>query len=123
MPQIAAQKLKAGDYTWNEQSARAYTNNSMTPAIYPVTLSPYLRIALAGFDIRVNAGADGKFKLSLLRGEEVVAVARAARSGHTPVAEADRRARLNLWGGKSDFHLALQRFADIAEALAPNKNV
>lgn len=90
---------------------------------YPVTLSPYRRIEAAGFDIQVRAGADGKFKLSLMRGQEVVATARAARSGNTPVAEADRRARLNLWGGKSDFHLALQRFADIAETLAQHKNL
>ena len=94
----------------------------MSPA-YPITLSPHLRYSRAGCKLKVNAGADGRFKLALRRGEEVVARATAARSGNITVAEAERRAVLNLWGPTSEFYQAQVAFAELAEALASNKNV
>ena len=98
----------------------------MPPAEEQIILSPYLRIRVHGFDIDLKTTGDGKYKLQLKRGEEVVATSKATRNGNISVAEALRRAKLNLWGGKADLHVALQKMADLADQLAPlydNKNV
>jgi hypothetical protein len=91
--------------------------NTQTPEI---TISPYLRIALAGFDIDVRTSKN-TFRVILLRGEEKIAMTVASRSSGLTVAEATRRAKLNIWGACSQFSIALTRFAEIAESLSSTK--
>lgn len=88
------------------------TNNKTT-----VTLSPYRRIAMAGFDIEVRHHSH-QFRVLLKNGSENVAVAFAPRGGGMAADEALAKARLNTWGPSSGFYEVLTRFADIAETLA-----
>lgn len=81
-----------------------------------ITLSPYLRLTLAGFDIEVRNHST-KFKVLLKRGAENIAVGEAPRGGGI-AAQALEKARLNAWGPTSAFYNVMDRFADIAETLA-----
>ena len=90
----------------------------MTPL--EITLSPFLRLTLAGFGLEVKNHSN-TFYLRLMRCHELVATARSVRSGGMTSAEALRKAQLNQWGPTSEFYQAVSLFADIAETLAQSK--
>ncbi len=88
---------------------------------FEITISPFLRLTHAGFGLDVKNHTTF-FYLRLMRGQEVVATARAVRSGGTTSSEALRKMQLNLWGPSSDFYKVVSRLADIAESLAQPKH-
>jgi len=81
-----------------------------------ITLSPYLRLTLSGFDIEVRNHST-KFRVLLKRGAENIAIAEVTRSGGT-AAQALEKVRLNQWGPTSALYMVIARFADVAETLA-----
>ena len=96
----------------------------MTPALQPVAieLAPYIELKLLGFGIDLKTTRDGRFKVLMLRGDEIVGKAFCARSANLSVAEALRRIKLNLWGEKSQISMAMRGFVALARSLN-TKNV
>ena len=87
-----------------------------------ITLSPHLRLTLAGFRLEVKNHTT-KFKLNLKRSNETVATALVVRSGSLTNLRALHKAQLNAWGPTSEFYQALEQFADLAESLAARDNI
>ena len=87
-------------------------------SLTPVVISSYIRVVGAGFDIVVRNNGT-KFRLHLMRGQEIVATSFAIRSRSTTAPEALRRIKLNLWGPAADIYQVVARLADCAEQQAP----
>ncbi len=83
-----------------------------------ITLSPYLRLSSAGFDIDLKSRGN-KFRLILKRGDELVATGFASRGHSMNNADALRRIQLNQFGETTDVFSMVSRLADIAESLSP----
>lgn len=83
-----------------------------------ITLSPYLRLSGAGFDIALKSRGN-KFRLILMRGDELVATGFTSRGHSMNNADALRRIQLNQFGETTDMFSMVSRLADMAESLSP----
>ena len=84
----------------------------------PVVTNPYAPIAAAGCHLTVKHH-NKKFTVRMWRGQELVGATFASRSGDCTPPEAERRARLGLWGPKSSFFKAMVLLGGVAQALPP----
>ena len=84
----------------------------------PVITNPYAPIADAGCHLTVKHH-NKKFTVRMWRGEELIGATFASRSGDCTPPEAERRARLGLWGPKSSFFATLVLLGEEAKKLSP----